>query len=244
MKHFPLTITLVALLSLSISCTKESEEETTSLYFEFTHSMGSQALIFDTIQYTNTFGNEYSVATLQYFVSEIELTHSDGHMINLDHAYYLDARNEEGLSFKALDEIPTGSYTKLSFVFGLSEEKNTNGAYVNPPESLMEWPLPMGGGYHYMKLEGKHDSLNTIKNFQAHTGRLMETSHTIRVDLNLQAQATDGNPLTLVFNMDINQWWEEPNILDLNAMSGIMGNENMQQRLQENGATVFSTSVK
>jgi hypothetical protein len=43
--------------------------------------------------------------------------------------------------------------------------------------------------------------------------------------------------------MDIKNWWESPNTLDLNDMSMIMGNEDMQEKLQQNGDNVFSLQL-
>ena len=40
--------------------------------------------------------------------------------------------------------------------------------------------------------------------------------------------------------MDINNWWVNPNTLDLNNISGIMGNEEIQTELMENGSNVFN----
>ena len=41
--------------------------------------------------------------------------------------------------------------------------------------------------------------------------------------------------------MDINQWFENPNLWDLNTLNGmLMGNYTAQKMMQENGQTVFS----
>ena len=138
--------------------------------------------------------------------------------------------------------MPVGDYESISFVFGLTEQFNISNLYPNPPESNMEWPQPMGGGYHYMKLEGKFDSANIVKNYQAHTGRLMQTPHFIEVNLNFDTPMVlsyDGE-YNLDIYMDINNWWVNPNTLDLNNISGIMGNEEIQTELMENGSNVFN----
>lgn len=44
-------------------------------------------------------------------------------------------------------------------------------------------PVPMGGGYHYMKLEGRHDSSGTTKNYQAHMGPTMGNDYHVSVTL-------------------------------------------------------------
>ena len=106
----------------------------------------------------------------------------------------------------------------------------------------MVWPETNGGGYHYMKLEFKFDSANIVKNYQAHTGRLMQTPHFIEVNLNFDTPMVlsyDGE-YNLDIYMDINNWWVNPNTLDLNNISGIMGNEEIQTELMENGSNVFN----
>jgi hypothetical protein len=47
----------------------------------------------------------------------------------------------------------------------------------------MEWPIMMGGGYHYMKLEGKFDSAAIVKNYQTHTGPTNGNQNYISLDL-------------------------------------------------------------
>ena len=39
--------------------------------------------------------------------------------------------------------------------------------------------------------------------------------------------------------MDINQWWVDPNTIDLNDMTMVMGNLEKQQKLHDNGNNVF-----
>jgi hypothetical protein len=53
------------------------------------------------------------------------------------------------------DPIIAGNYEKVSFTFGISEAKNQSLMFVNPPERDMFWPDVLGGGYHYLKLNGK-----------------------------------------------------------------------------------------
>ncbi len=229
----------VSIATLFTSCTKDNETTEANLTFNFIHMVGDQHLEFDTLIYTNAFGNNYSVSTLKYFVSDFVLSRDDGSMIMINKVHYIDARDTSSLSFTADELIPGGDFIEISFSFGLADENNNSNSYINPPESLMEWPLPMGGGYHYMKLEGKFDSIGSLKNYQAHTGRLMENPHNITVKLNRFSFTVDGTTADINIIMNINQWWANPNTLDLNNISGIMGNEIMQQKLQENGASVF-----
>lgn len=237
-------LTIIVLSVVSTSCKKDTEKKDAQVNFVFSHYVGTELLEFDNIKYTNAAGNNYSVSTLKYFVSDFILTKTDGSKVIFDEAHYIDAADASIFTFKPSTLALAGDYQSLSFIFGLNEEKNISGSFLNPPESNMEWPLPMGGGYHYMKLEGKFDSTDLVKNYQAHMGRLMGIPHFINVTLPAFSLTVDGQDITFNIKMDINNWWETPNTFDLNIMSGVMGNETIQQQLQENGADVFSYTIE
>ncbi|MCB2221129.1 MAG: hypothetical protein KQI35_12095 [Bacteroidetes bacterium] len=240
-----LLLLLLAAGFIFTSCKKDNDEDENptpasqvQLNFNFSHRVGSSTLNYDVMGYSNAAGNNYSVITLKYFISDIRLNKADGSSVLIDEEHYVDGTDYNTLLFTPETKVPEGEYSSISFIFGLNEEKNITGAYPNPPESNMEWPVPMGGGYHYMKLEGKLDSAGTIKNYQAHTGATMGTPYYIEVELPSSSfTAADGKIITI--GMDINKWWSTPNTLDLNDVSSIMGNPAMQQNLHENGADVF-----
>ncbi len=243
-------IVLLFFLAVGLaSCTNKKDDinaqpANVQVDFDFLHFVGSQELEFNTIKYTNAFGNLYSVATLKYFISDITLHRADGSMLIIDEEHYVDALDESTLIFSPQTSVPSGDYTAVSFIFGLNEEKNVNGRFLNPPESNMEWPLAMGPGYHYMKLEGKIDSSGVINNYQAHTGATMGNQNFIRVNLSNSAFNAGASGTTISIKMNINNWWVSPNTLDLNLMTMIMGDQEMQVKLHDNGKedvfTVFS----
>ena len=104
-------------------------------------------------------------------------------------------------------------------------------------------PAAMGTGYHYMKLEGKFDSAGVIKNYQAHTGPSMGNQYFVEVVLTQDPFSCNCTTVDIRIDMDINKWWQNPNTLDLNNMSMVMGNQEMQQKLKENGSDVFSLTI-
>lgn len=227
------------------SCKKDNEDDNNptptpeaQLIFSFSNRVGTSALSFDNLAYTNAFGNNYSIITLKYFISDIRLNKADGTSVLIDEEHYVDGTDPATLVFTPITKVPVSDYSSISFIFGLNEAKNVTGRYTNPPESNMEWPLPMGGGYHYMKLEGKLDSAGTIKNYQAHTGASMGNPYYIEVTLPSSAfMAKDQQIITI--GMDINKWWTNPNTIDLNDVTSIMGNPAFQVLLHDNGSDVF-----
>ena len=232
------------ILLLAAGCNKDDgDEETIQLNFLFNHTVNGDQVQFEDIKYQNAAGNTYSVETLKYFVSDITLYAEDGSGIRFDAAHYVDARDNATLTFKPGVGVPLNNYNKLSFIYGLDENKNVSGSFPNPPESNMEWPPAMGGGYHYMKLEGKFDSTGTVKNYQAHTGPTMGNQYYIEVMLEQDPFSCDCESVDVTFSMDINKWWQGPNTLDLNDMSAIMGNTDMQEKMKANGGDVFTLTI-
>lgn len=238
-------LSLIAVIGL-FSCTNNPDDvnmrpATANIEFTFSHYVGSQPLQFNSIAYTNAFGNPYSVETLKYFISDITLHQPDGGLIFFDEEHYVDGQDATTLVFNPGISIPKGDYVMISFVFGLNEEKNVSGAYPNPPESNMEWPPAMGPGYHYMKLEGKFDSTGVVKNYQAHTGATNGNQNYIQVSLPNSGFNLSGSTVSIDIKMNINNWWVSPNTIDLNDVTMIMGDQGMQVQLHNNGLEdVFS----
>ncbi len=237
---------LLLILGITFQSCKDDKVDNTQpeqvqIDIRILHKIGGQEVSFDTIKYMNAYGNEYSVATLKYFVSDFVFQKADGNEYILDAEFYVDGV-EGALSstFMASTEIPAGEYSSVSFIFGIDSIKNKTGRFPDPPENQMEWPPPMGGGYHYMKLEGKFDQNDTIKNYQCHTGPTMGNANYIHISLQGSSFTASGSMKTLTINMDINKWFEGPNTLDLNDITGIMGNQAMQLLLKENGSDVFT----
>lgn len=239
-KAFTVLLISSLFVLLLTSCKKENEDpKLSTLQIDMLHFVKNDILKFNELIYENEFGNQYSVSRLQYFVSDFELVHEDGRTFKIDTAFYVDGLVPETQSLETNFQIPYGNYTTIRFVFGLDEARNTNGAYPNSPENNMEWPIPLGGGYHYMKLEGKVAAGEVQNNFQAHTGPTNGNQNYIEISLDGTSFLVDNPQALLVIGMDINKWWNNPNLLDLNEITMVMGNQAIQEKLRANGRDVF-----
>jgi hypothetical protein len=239
---FPLFLfsLLITFLLIFTSCKKDNDDpETATIQIDMFHHVNNDLLKFNELIYENEFGNQYSVSRLQYFVSDFELVHEDGRTFKIDTAFYVDGLVPETQSLETNLQIPYGSYSTIRFTFGLNAARNINGAYPNPPENNMEWPIPLGGGYHYMKLEGKVAAGEVQNNFQAHTGPTNGNQNFIEVSLDGSFFLVDSPQELLIIGMDINNWWKNPNLLDLNEITMVMGNQAIQEKLKANGTDVF-----
>jgi hypothetical protein len=245
-KVLKLKLLLITVLCLTLlyNCKKKEETVPTPthahLKFNFSHSVDGVPLKLDSIKYLNKAGNPYSIINLRYFISNITL-HSGSDSLLINDVHYVDVVDNSTFTYAPSKEIANGSYDYISFVFGLDATKNITNHFVNPPESNMTWPVPMGGGYHYMQLEGKFDSSGVIKNYEIHTGALMSSPYYIYISLLQSSFKLEGKDVIVNVAMNINEWFENPNTYDFNIYDGaMMSVPAAQLTIQQNGVDVFS----
>jgi hypothetical protein len=229
---------LLGLLLFSCNPTEEVKPNTVDFTLNFNHLVNGSSVQLDQLIYANALAQTFSIKTIKYFVSEIKLYKKDNSIIELSDIHFVDIRMPETINHLFTEKIPLGDYTAISFVYGLTPEENISGRFTNAPESLMEWPIPMGGGYHYAKIEGQYISQDNYFNF--HSGMLDGTDYSIHVDLNKPFTVSESG-LSLNLNMEIQNWFTNPNDWDFTYFGpGIMGNHEAQKTVQENGSNVFS----
>ncbi len=243
--------TIIAFLALVVSCKHENVEPVAPRFLFKTNVDGSE-LQKGIMKYTNMAGNLYEVDELQCFISEVRLTAANGEVFPIvsdSGIHYIDIDIPYTLEWNPADRLPVSSYTSISFIFGIDEAKNKIGLFVNPPERDMFWPDMMGGGYHYMKMNGKWKATgDTIKPFNLHLGIGMNEDGTVfyqnyfKVTLPLNIQTTPNNNVFTI-TMNIEKWFEAPNLWDWNQTGGqIMQNQNAMLKACENGANAFAVS--
>lgn len=261
-----LAVVFGTLVMLCVSCkdtTQEDEQTNGRIIFNFKHLVDKLPLQKDKMQYVNAAGNPYEVNQLMYFVSEVTLYKSDGTQQQINDwtdIHYVDIDIPETLEWKVFDEIPAGAYDSISFIFGITKEKNQSFRFVNPPEVNMMWPDVLGGGYHYMMLNGKwKDKNNDIRNFAFHLGiGQLYKSNVVAIDsiyAFVQNHFTVQLPgakfaidkdktCTIELLMNLDSWFVTPHVYDHNYWGGaIMQKQPAMQMIKENGYDVFEVGV-
>jgi hypothetical protein len=228
--------------------------------FSIDHRVNGQPLKFNELIYTNAAGNNYLITDLIYFISDITFYHNNGAakvIGEVKDIFYINESMPATKTIQFSDKIAVGNYDSIAFTFGISEAKNKSFLYVNPPEVLMGWPEVLGGGYHYMMMNGKwKDAAGSVTPFNFHLGigQLYKGSgynvdsiyafvqNWFRVSLpGSSFQLADKENLTFGLTMNIGQWFEDPHVYDHNYWGGaIMQNQAAQQMAKENGWNVFS----
>jgi len=237
-------------------------EKTGKIILHFKHHLNGQPVQFDTLFYINAAGNPYLVNEIQYFISDMTLYNSNGSEFIIDDwndIHYVDTDIPTTHTWEVFDKIPEGTYDSISFIFGIPEEKNNSFMYVNPPESFMFWPEYLGGGYHYLKLNGKWleqgQQLQTTP-FDFHLGRGQiyysypdSITGFISNDFNVSLpnsgfQLDSAQTVDINIFMNIENWFQGPNIYNHDEWGGyIMQNQDAMQMVKENGWNVFSIEI-
>jgi hypothetical protein len=104
----------------------------------------------------------------------------------------------------------------------------------------------LGGGYHFMQLDGTFTSPTNISPlpFNYHNGTARKSDGVFEQNF-IRVNAADELSIDSNTNIDIKmnlaEWFKDPNTWDLNLLNtGLMGNYDAQREMNENGQSVFS----
>ncbi|MEN8247869.1 MAG: MbnP family protein [Bacteroidota bacterium] len=238
----PLTVISIFLFLL-VGCKDDPYDnpDKVALTFEFTHFVDGAPVAMDQLIYQNALEQDFSIKTIKYFISDVKLYKSDNTVISLNDIHYIDGRDSTTVSYTFTNKIHEGDYTKISFVHGLTPINNVTGSLGLDLDRLMEWPIPMGGGYHYMKLEGAYLTEGNYFNF--HAGAFEGIPY--EIDINIEKPfSVVGDKLNIKLVMEIQNWFTDPIDWDFNYFGpAIMDNHEAQETIQANGHNVYTFEV-
>jgi hypothetical protein len=257
----------IILLFLSAGCVKKKEDSQTGtpsarIEFDIRHLVDGKELQKNSLIYKNASGNPYMICGLKYFLSDITFYRDKGAAIPIHlwkDIFYIDEDIPSTKSILFYDLMPPGKYDSISFIFGIIAEKNQSFMFVNPPEVNMFWPEILGGGYHYLMLDGKwKDSTGDLQPFNFHLGigQLYHGSeyNTDSIYAYVQNYFRVGFPeaifelddretLICTLTMNVESWFTTPYNFDFNIWGGaIMQNQQAMQIARSNGQDVFAIS--
>ena len=201
---------------------------------------------FSKIIFTNANGEKQSIERLRYLISRVTLTSNSGVSTIMDGYQLIDVSVDSTANFKPTIKVPLGAY-KLSLTFGFNQEDNTDGAYKDLNTALWNVPSALGGGYHYMQLDGKYlDVMNMEANYNFHAIRAVDKTgaqvafgktHFI-VDL---GEVKIDGATNIEIKMNIAEWFKNPHTWDLNKLNTmLMPNYDAQKMISDNGKDAFT----
>ena len=240
---------LVCASTLIISCSKDSNSTGDSsfkmLTFNFTQNFDGvdvSSSNFNQFDFVNQNNDTLSISNLRYLISGIKLFKLSGDTFSIDGYQLVDVTNNTGLTFSPTNVIPPGYYSGISITFGF-DSLNNLGNYADLNSASWNWPTMLGGGYHFMQMEGKYKEMGNDSLYAYHMGTARPSmgvfeQNYFTVDL---GAINIFNDAAIEIKMNIAEWYKNPNTWDLNTMhSTLMPNYNAQIQMNQNGHSVFS----
>jgi hypothetical protein len=122
---------------------------------EFENVVGNSALqLNSTAPYSTPAGDQFTVTTLRYYISNIKLKRADGSEYVQPESYYLIDQERPASQKFTIPNVPAGDYTGLTFTIGVDAARNVAGAQTGalaPSDMFWDW----SSGYIFTKLEGR-----------------------------------------------------------------------------------------
>ncbi|MCB0759452.1 MAG: hypothetical protein KDC01_13395 [Flavobacteriales bacterium] len=203
------------------------------------HVVDGLPLTYDTLLYTNEAGTTFSVSRVEYYLSELVLIGSGGTANDTLHGpWYVNAA---GTTDFELTSLRTGTYSGATMLLGLPPELNLTDSLPNTIENInMAWPVPMGGGYHFIKFEGHFLADSAPHGFAMHIGRNAFLPHCEMP----QGFTITGGGGKLLLTFNLNEVFRSPHTYDLASGNYSMGSAVLMGQLRDNCANSFTIAYE
>lgn len=247
---------LLCLCGLLFCACPPPSEDKVPVEIRFSFSVDGAPLEVGKMQYRNVAGNLYQIDEIKFFVSDFYLYDQQGKSFSIqsnEGIHYINHSLTNTYKWHLTDNFHPGKYDSLVFTFGLNPEKNTSHRFTDSPEKDMAWPEVLGGGYHYMQINGKWQKEDgSIVPFNLHTGigqmifngetQFIHNCTNISLPLSHFILSNEQTSFPVInLEMDVNQWFTNPEIFDFNVLgTSIMQNQEAQIILKKNAWNVFS----
>ena len=163
----------------------------------------------------------------------------------------VDMSDASTLYYTLPQTVPTNPYVGIGFNFGFDENDNISGQYDDLNAASWSSPEMLGGGYHQMQFEGEFiRQVGDTITFQYHSlSEIREITQTDTifhhnyVNFKFPESVTFTADDTIEIAMDINEWFQNPILWDLDTLNSMMmPNYQAQLMITENSHSVFSVN--
>ena len=232
---------VIFLIPLLFSCAKDQKTDpqpTGVITISLNHKANGQTALFDTIMYQIPSGFDLSLTRWEYYLSGFSFMDESGKVVySKKDAHYVNGRYADTWDI-VFTGVPTGHIKKVKFSIGLIEEINISGGLPNTPENIgMAWPDVMGGGYHFMKLEGHFQKTPPSAGYAMHMG---DNGYQVHLEFPLEFNLTTEG-INIEADIDAMQWFTNPYNFDFDIDGNYtMGIPELMQKLTDNGSTVIT----
>lgn len=220
LRFLPLSLAFTLASALLAGCQKDSDPSAPEMgvvSLEMDHIVGDKALELDAKTYATAAGDNFTVSTFKYYISNVQLKKADNTTYSVPNSYFLVDQAKPESKVLRLTDVPAGDYTSLSFVVGVDSARTKAGAYsgaLNADQGMFwEWsqefinvklegtsPQAAKGGlvFHIAGFKGANGANNTIRTvslpFPKNTKLLIRQDHAPEVHLLVDVLGMFGAP--------------------------------------------------
>lgn len=151
--------------ALLLACNTDTVEpiganDRSTVTLEFDNRVGAQKMALGTTTYKNNSGEEFTLTTFNYFISNVALKKADGSVVRFPEQYFLIKQSDPTTWESELKDVPAADYTEISFIIGVDSTRSVSDISartgVLDPTSYgsdaMYWSW--NSGYIFVKMEG------------------------------------------------------------------------------------------
>jgi hypothetical protein len=181
----------------------------------FVNTVKGKPLELHTGNYTNPFGETYSVTKFKYYISNISLVKGKAVFFEPESYHLVDESNADALHFSFA--LSAGNYTSLNFMLGVDSLHNVSGAQTGALDPLNDMFWTWNSGYVMAKIEGRSPQSKVVNNkLEFHIGGFMGENNVLKnITLSFPAgkmlNIQEGKTSEIIIEADINTWWQQPN---------------------------------
>lgn len=155
-----LTFASALLLACNDNTVAPIDNSTNAVTLEFDNRVGAQKMVLGTGNYKNGSGEDFTLTTFNYFISNVSLKKADGSVVKFPEQYFLIRQADPSTWEPKLKDVPAADYTEISFVIGVDSTRSVSGVgertgVLNPTsygDDGMYWAW--NSGYIFVKMEG------------------------------------------------------------------------------------------
>ena len=231
---------LSVLLIMGLYSCKKSDRKYSQVVLNVKYKVDDLSLQKDTVRYLNNAGNLYSVTHLEYYISGITFHEESGHDFHCTGIHYINVFSPQTNQI-LIDSVPCGIYTSVTCNIGLSHALNVSNSLTNTAENVnMAWPDNMGGGYHFLKMEGYVKTPAGNMGYVVHLGTDTSlVSCVMTQQLYVFAVRSEFD-----MTMNLNEWYRSPAVYNLlTDGNNTMGNPSSMSKIAANGYNVFTLQL-
>jgi hypothetical protein len=185
MKSF-LNIILVITFALSLnSCKKDSEnppiEPTPAVgmfKMEFENGFGDKDLELNDSVYMNTSGDSLRFSAVNYYISNIKLTKTDGTTWSEPASCHFVQLSSPASTLISISNVPAGDYSGYSFTIGVDSARTVSGAQTGALDILNGMFWDWNSGYKFIVIEGTSPQSTQMGAFEYHIGGFKNSTGT------------------------------------------------------------------